>query len=110
MTCGKYFSEQRKLVEHVCSNADTFESEEDEFELNEKSSHNCGSCDKIFSRKHDLQVHTYAIHEGHKDHTCDSCGKFFLEDRALQNHINAVHKGIKDHKCDLCGKLFPYLS
>ena len=105
--CGKYFSEETKLMDHVCSNAEPLESQDYEFI---KKSFKCDSCEKIFSRPHDLKVHTYAIHEGHKDHTCDSCGKFFLEDRALQKHINAVHKNKKDYKCDICGKSFPYLA
>ncbi|XP_052833841.1 zinc finger protein 3-like [Octopus bimaculoides] len=85
------------------------ESEEIDFpdeEKNErdKTSYNCDTCGKLFSRKADLVIHQ-RVHTGEKTYHCDICGKSFSQNGNLTYH-KCIHTGEKPYHCDICGKSF----
>ncbi|XP_055347915.1 uncharacterized protein LOC129595035 [Paramacrobiotus metropolitanus] len=50
----------------------------------------CTLCDKVFSRREGLQVHTKGVHSVAREHVCE-CGKSFATARHLVNHRRWVH-------------------
>ncbi|CAI9743587.1 zinc finger 91-like [Octopus vulgaris] len=69
-----------------------------------KTSYDCDTCGKLFSRKTNLLTHR-RIHTGEKLCHCDTCGRSFSRNQGLTRH-RRVHTGEKPYHCDICGKLF----
>ena len=53
----------------------------------------CESCGKSFTGAHNLKIHIFTVHEGHKDYKCESCSKSYSQPQHLKKHIQS-----KDHK------------
>ncbi|KAJ1651303.1 hypothetical protein IWQ61_008101 [Dispira simplex] len=46
----------------------------------------CKSCEKVFSRRHDLTRHTTTIHEGQRRYVCRYCQRPYSRNDAMQRH------------------------
>ena len=95
-SCGKSFSEARKLKRHIREN---HEGHKD---------HKCESCGKSFFRADNLKRHIQTVHEGQNDHKCKLCGKTYTTKQKMKDHVKAIHEqlNVKPHKCDSCGRTF----
>jgi DNA-directed RNA polymerase subunit RPC12/RpoP len=65
----------------------------------------CAQCDKEFSSKTELQLHTF-MHTQEKPYICEYCGKRFRNRQALKNHLYTHDQGEKMFECRDCGKKF----
>ncbi|XP_057690880.1 zinc finger protein OZF-like isoform X2 [Corythoichthys intestinalis] len=64
----------------------------------------CSHCDKTFTTKKYLIIHTHT-HTGGKSFLCTFCGKRFTHKGNLNTHIRR-HTGEKPFVCSLCNKRF----
>ena len=80
---------------------------------NQKGSHACEYCGKIFSYKRNLKVHIEVKHlktrkprvidnTVKKTFICEQCGYTTPENRRLKMHVLSVHQGIYPYICDQC--------
>lgn len=65
----------------------------------------CTHCDKQFSSRTGLQLHT-SIHTQEKPFICEYCGKRFRNRQSLKNHLYTHDQGEKMFECRVCGKKF----
>ena len=73
----------------------------------------CTDCDKMFSKKTNLEEHISAIHRQRRDFECQVCGKMFTRKFELKTHVQNVHDRVVEHCCEVCGKRFsalPYMK
>ena len=61
-----------------------------------KTRKQCKLCDKTFSRKEYLKVHTKIIHENMKPFDCDYCESTFGQKFTLDRHVETVHENEQD--------------
>ncbi|KAJ1951737.1 hypothetical protein IWQ62_006383 [Dispira parvispora] len=54
----------------------------------------CNSCDKVFSRRHDLTRHTTTIHEGQRQYVCRHCQRPYSRNDAMQRHMEKCRSQI----------------
>ena len=65
----------------------------------------CGTCKKLFSTPHGLEVHVRRSHSGQRPYSCDVCSKTFGHAVSLSQH-RAVHTQERSFQCKQCGKTF----
>lgn len=70
-----------------------------------RSSYECGSCKKLFSTAHGLEVHVRRTHSGQRPYACNICHKTFGHAVSLSQH-RAVHSQERSFQCNQCGKTF----
>ena len=59
----------------------------------DRKEYQCDTCEKTFSRQHELNRHIITVHEGKRDYKCESCGKTFSFNQSLKKHVYTVHEG-----------------
>lgn len=64
----------------------------------------CDQCDKIFTRKHNLETHKL-VHSQSKPYTCTICKSGFKRSHDLKRH-QRMHTGEKPHLCNKCDRSF----
>ncbi|XP_028032073.1 zinc finger protein 808-like [Bombyx mandarina] len=67
----------------------------------------CDYCNRIFTRKYNLQTHIENLHVNSSCH-CEVCGKRFGTTTGFHLHLSAGHNryGQPLPECDLCGRIF----
>ena len=68
----------------------------------------CNRCDKLYTRKNNLDRHIQSAHEGIK-YQCNNCQYAATSRNHLKTHIQSVHDGIK-FPCDLCDYKASHMS
>ena len=66
--------------------------------------YHCVTCSKSFSNSSDLKKHI-RVHTREKPYQCITCSKSFSDSSALKSHIR-VHTGEKPYQCITCSKSF----
>ena len=103
-TCGKLFSEDRKLKVHKKTIHEGLSANKKS--INEEGQKVCTTCGKIFSHERSLNDHIKIVHEKAKEVICTECGKLISQRKHLKKHMQTVHglghEGLREHKCDLC--------
>ncbi|KAK0113063.1 hypothetical protein ONS95_014769 [Cadophora gregata] len=69
--CGRYFSSQQALQQHLDSPAHEFD---------------CDDCDRSFKSQHALQQH---LDSPAHCYNCGECGRSFKSQHALQQHLDS---------------------
>ncbi|KAK7889174.1 hypothetical protein WMY93_024734 [Mugilogobius chulae] len=64
----------------------------------------CSICQKRFTTKHGLEIHT-RTHTGEKPYSCSVCKKTFTQQASLDFHVR-VHTGVRPYSCSVCSKAF----
>lgn len=67
--------------------------------------YSCGSCQKLFSTPHGLEVHVRRTHNDNRPYACATCNKTFGHSVSLDQHM-AVHAQERSFECKKCGKTF----
>ncbi|KAK9369704.1 hypothetical protein V1509DRAFT_657522 [Lipomyces kononenkoae] len=82
--CGAMFAKSGVLRQHMRVHEQTLE---------ERRKFVCEYCERGFTRKHALVVHTSTVHEGRRPFVCDEegCDKAFGHKRLLKEHIVKAH-------------------
>ena len=62
----------------------------------------CDMCDKSFSKRHKLKIHSKVQHDVELLLTCNLCDKTFTQPKCLNNHSEKIHA----FPCNNCGKAF----
>ncbi|XP_060809086.1 zinc finger protein 260 isoform X1 [Amyelois transitella] len=66
---------------------------------------NCLSCEKVFSSKVQLRVHTKRDHLLERNYECTECNAKFFSSKGLKQH-KLKHTSEKQFKCEFCAKEF----
>ncbi|KAI8867614.1 hypothetical protein GQ42DRAFT_113129, partial [Ramicandelaber brevisporus] len=73
--CGRRFERKFNLDTHTKTHAP-----------DQGRDFSCSSCEKKFSRRHDLQRHMASVHNSDQMHACTTCKKSFSRRDALARH------------------------
>ncbi|EGT41859.1 hypothetical protein CAEBREN_30473 [Caenorhabditis brenneri] len=65
--------------------------------------HQCLQCDKVFTRKNDMQRHM-KIHTGEKNHVCPECNRGFRVKSTLKAHMQTHSDNPPEYQCTVCEK------
>ena len=68
----------------------------------------CEQCEKTFTTKNSLLVHTKSVHEGVR-HNCEQCDKIYKSREVLNWHVQTVHNNmVFTFKCktENCDKIY----
>lgn len=98
--CNKLFNKYSDLLKHNCKSENV--------KSNEKKSHSCEICGKVFKLIGHLKRHV-VLHTGEKQYVCDVCQRPFSDKSTLRKHFQ-THTGERNYKCDICGKCFTQRS
>ncbi|XP_014232100.1 zinc finger and BTB domain-containing protein 41-like [Trichogramma pretiosum] len=71
-----------------------------------KLSHKCNLCRKIYEGEASIKTHINTTHESTGQYECDICHKSCSFQGNLIENMNTVHDRSKPFKCDLCYKSF----
>jgi len=73
----------------------------------ERASHMCEECGKVFSRLYNLLRHRN-IHANMRPYICQYsvCNKGFRTRFDLNRHVRHMHDGVKNFACDVCSRHF----
>ncbi|XP_032221868.2 uncharacterized protein LOC5520971 [Nematostella vectensis] len=93
-TCGKTFTDGRRLEQHLSTHAS----------INKEGQFCCSLCTKAFDTPRKLEIHS-RCHTGFKPHKCEFCGRCFPYYSSYYYH-KMTHTKDRPHKCPLCGKGF----
>ena len=109
-TCGKHFSNDASLRNHVAMTHEigikTEKDEEDSIKPVENP-YKCDICAKVFPLESILTKHHDIVHSRAEDFKCYTCSQCFLSNEDLSNHIKIAHEGNYDRKhCEFCSKTF----
>ncbi|XP_063388268.1 zinc finger protein 37-like [Cydia fagiglandana] len=74
----------------------------------------CPHCNKVLSKKSNLEAHINVFHGGVTNHRCHICGRYMSSGHALRRHFD-MHNNIKipnrnTHPCTICGRKFSTTS
>ena len=114
--CDKKLSEQITLRKHIVSNHEKkkifpCDSCQSVFDTSEQlKTHQdthlvCPICDKIFSRKGNVNQHLKTTHSTERDFECTECDQKFTRAWSLKQHV-ITHSIIKPFQCQVCDKSF----
>ena len=95
--CGKQYSKQDKLKEHMLRAHD----------IGEKK-YKCDICGMKFITNQSKKEHFEKVHDTNTIYQCDQCPKTFQVRNYLQTHVRIVHEKYRPHKCDICSESFLY--
>ena len=71
---------------------------------NEKTTHKCAVCAKVFRQHSALRVHA-RVHTGERPYACSMCTCRFADYSTYVKHVR-VHTGEKPYTCSVCRKSF----
>lgn len=115
--CHHIASTRRELKRHIEL---THDSETlDKFESQQLFPCTSPSCDRIFTKRGNLTVHTRTVHEGRKEFTCgatdlssssgvpwefantyEACGRSFTSKSSLEEHVRTSHLGMQSRRAE----------
>ena len=62
-------------------------------------------CENSFSQNGNLRRHKLRVHENLKAFKCGTCNKTYAAKVDLNKHVMGIHKGIK-YSCEICQKVY----
>ena len=90
--CNKSYTDSSHLKRHMRAS-------------HENNIFNCNDCEKQFKTKDNLSIHVKNVHNEKKSHQCSLCNKVYGYAISLQSHIAVVHEG-KRIQCSECEEKF----
>ena len=92
MTCSISYVSGKEFEQHMCSSLKV-------------KSFKCEQCDKAFSNKATLNIHTSESHNTDGAYKCKICGESFNRSAALKRH-SQMHSLLTHTICKICGLQF----
>eukprot|EP00092_Neocalanus_flemingeri_P036870 GFUD01040132.1.p1 GENE.GFUD01040132.1~~GFUD01040132.1.p1 ORF type:complete len:761 (+),score=93.35 GFUD01040132.1:160-2442(+) len=105
LICGQNIKTSSNLKRHLAEKHKVINSDKALEETQPKNVFNCDVCNKLFSRRGNLDAHKI-IHSGYKKHKCDKCGKQYSTVSNLNQHLQVHTDHQKEFQCNECQKTF----